>query len=70
MYTAVDILSLGVHAWRGSKTKVELWVVPQSERVDDATKAIEVRTARRITESHRAATWRTKMTFIDGIGRT
>jgi hypothetical protein len=78
--TRVDILSLRGHvaaSERKNSIKIDLIeveprIVPQLACVDDATRAIEVRTARRITASHRAATRRTvmKMDFMDGIART
>ena len=64
MYTRVDILSPIVHAPE-PMLKVELRITPQSARVDDATRAMEVRIARRRTASHRATIWRTKKDFND-----
>jgi hypothetical protein len=50
--------------------EVELRIVPQSARLYDATRAIELKTARRITLSHRTGSSRnSKMAFIDGISR-
>jgi hypothetical protein len=66
LYTRVDILSPNVHVPEPI-LKVELRIVPQSARVDDAMRAIEVMTAERRTASHRATTWRTKMASIDDI---
>jgi hypothetical protein len=48
--------------------EVELRIVSQSARMYDATRAIEVKTTRKITLSHRAGSSRNlKMAFIDGI---
>jgi hypothetical protein len=46
---------------------VELRSEPQSDRADDATRAIEVMAVRARMASHNAATSRVNMTFVEGI---